>query len=95
MTSRIKEIVNLYKFTFPMGWVDGFDWSQDRSAESLESVRDKVKMFEQETFFLFAQSVLSGEYLIKKDFNLELRELCIFSLICLRYRSQLQSGLFL
>lgn len=68
MTSRIKEIVNLYKFTFPMGWVDGFDWSQDRSAESLESVRDKVKMFEQETFFLFAQSVLSGEYLIKKDF---------------------------
>lgn len=70
MITRIKldQIVKLYKKEFPLGWMEGFVWDINNSQASLDSIREKVNCFEQEVFYLFAQSVLSGEYLIKQDF---------------------------
>ena len=66
--TKIEQIVKLYKEEFPMGWLSGYDWSLDNSETSLESVKDKVNSFDQDFFYLFAQSVLAGEFHIRKDF---------------------------
>lgn len=70
MISRIKieQIVRAYKDEFPMGWIDFYAWDSNNCPVSLESIRDKVNTFGQEVLYLFYQSVLSGEYLIKEDF---------------------------
>lgn len=71
MISRIKieQIVKLYREEFPMGWIDAYAWDQNNSPSSLDVIRNKVNAFDQEVLFLFAQSILSGEYLIKQDFT--------------------------
>lgn len=66
--SRIEQIVELFKKSFPMGWMDGLDWTAS-SADALATVKDKQKSFEDETFYLFSQSVLSGEYLIRGGYS--------------------------
>lgn len=77
MISRIKveQIVRLYKGEFPMGWIDGYVWDQNNNQVSLDAIRDKINSFEQEVLYLFFQSVLSGEYLIKEDFPISLDSL--------------------
>lgn len=66
--TRIEQIVKLFKDSFPLGWANGFRWDSDHGEESCNSFRDKVSAFENEQFPLFAQSVLSAEYLIRRDF---------------------------
>lgn len=66
--TKIEQIVRIYKETFQLGWIDGYDWNQDNSSQSSETVIDKLKTFEETVFNLFAQSVLSGEYLIKWNY---------------------------
>lgn len=67
--TKIEQIVKLYKENFPMGWLDRFEWNDEHSVSSLESVREKMNSFEQEMFYLFAQSVLSGEYILRPGFH--------------------------
>ena len=72
-TSKIGEIKKLYKQNFPMGWAAALSWNTDEeSASSLRSVQEKVNKFEDDVFFLFAQSVLSGEYHDQSDFPSQL-----------------------
>lgn len=66
--TRIEQIVKLFKDSFPLGWANGFVWDSDHGEESFISFRDKVDAFENKLFPLFAQSVLSAEYLIRRDF---------------------------
>lgn len=68
-SSKIEEIIKLYKKSFPMGWANDLSWnSGEESATSLESVQEKVNAFEDDVFFLIAQSLLSGEYHDQSDF---------------------------
>lgn len=67
---KVRQIVELYKKEFYMGWVDTFDWSDDaKCQESLGVLKDKIGLFEQNVFCLFSQSVLSAEYLIRQDYE--------------------------
>ena len=66
--TRIEQIVKLFRDSFPLGWANEFRWDSDHGEESCKSFRDKVSAFENELFPLFAQSVLSAEYLIRRDF---------------------------
>ena len=50
-----------------MGWIDTYDWV-NAGEDAQKSVKEKQKVFEEEVFCLFAQSVLSGEYLIRKEY---------------------------
>lgn len=66
--TRLEQIAELYNTSFPMGWDNTFVWDEFNGNDSLNAIRDKVSLFEQDVFFLFSQSVLSGEYLSDKDF---------------------------
>lgn len=65
--SKLESLAELYKKYFPMGWMSGYDWD-NASSDSLTAVNEKQTAFEDEAICLFAQTVLSGEYLIKKDY---------------------------
>ena len=70
-----------------MGWINDFEWSQEHSSESNDIVRGKVNSFEDTVFYLFAQSVLSGEYLIKQNYTQTLD-----SLFELLYNGEIYDG---
>ena len=64
--THIDEIRGLYIKKFPIGWIDAYDWSTDtNSQESFEKIKDILDSFDQDVFYIFSQSILSGEYLIK------------------------------
>ena len=67
--TKIEQIVKLYKKSFPMGWIDQFEWDNEHCIPSLGLVREKMSSFEQEMFYLFTQSVLSGEYILRPGFH--------------------------
>ena len=52
--TKIEQLLKLYKDTFPMGWIDDYTWDEEHSGESWNNVSDKVHVFEQEAFYLFA-----------------------------------------
>lgn len=64
--TRIQEIITLYKSQFPIGWVDAGDWSDDdKSVESYYTLNGIIDSFDQDVFYFFSQSVLSGEYTLR------------------------------
>lgn len=73
--TKINQIVILYKDTFPMNWIDKFSWDNKNKKESLETVNEKINSFKEDIFFLFAQSVLSGEYVLRSEFTRDFEEL--------------------
>ena len=72
--TRIAEIVDLFKKSYPMGWMDSYDWAAS-GEDSLATVKANLKTFEEETFYLFAQSVLRGEYIIRANYQESLEPL--------------------
>ena len=70
--TSIEQIVELFKNNFQMGWMDDYDW-ENANEESFASIKTKLKDYEEDSFYLFAQSVLRGEYVIRDDYyaNLE------------------------
>lgn len=63
---KIEEIITLFKDQFSIGWLDRLNWSDDNaSQDSYDQVHEKVSSFDEDVFFLLAQSVLSGEYLVR------------------------------
>lgn len=70
--TSIEQIVELFKNNFQMGWLDDYDW-ENANEESFASIKTKLKVYEEDSFYLFAQSVLRGEYVIRDDYyaNLE------------------------
>lgn len=74
-SNKIEKIADCFKTTFQMGWIEQFDWGTEKtSATSMESIIEKISVFNQEVFYLFAQSVLSGEYIVKKNYIKTLNE---------------------
>ena len=72
--SKIGELCDLFEKEFPIGWLENHDWSNDSaSTDSLSKIIEKIDNFEQDAFYLFAQSVLSGEYVVK--YNIILRKI--------------------
>ena len=76
--TRIAEIVDLFKKSYPMGWMDSYDWAAS-DEDSLATVKANLKTFEEETFYLFAQSVLRGEYIIRANYQESLEPLAVFN----------------
>lgn len=72
--TRIELIADLFKQDFPMGWMEAYDWGT-ASEESLTEVKAKMRTFEEETFCMFAQSLLRGEYIVKADYQGRLESL--------------------
>lgn len=66
--TKIEQIVELFKNSFPMGWMDCYDWNV-AATDSWNAVKEKQRAFEEETFFLFSQSILSGEYVIRGEYS--------------------------
>ena len=63
---KIEEIITLFKDQFSIGWIDRLNWNDDNaSQDSYDQVHEKVSSFDEDVFFLLAQSVLSGEYLVR------------------------------
>lgn len=73
--SQIEQIVKIFKEHFPMGWFDALSWNKTDNKKSLASVLDKVGIFKQEMFDLFAHSVLTGEYITNENYALLLESL--------------------
>lgn len=66
--TKIQEIIDLYKSQFSIGWVDSKDWTDnDKSLESYYELNRIIDFFDQDVFFFFSQSVLSGEYTLRGD----------------------------
>lgn len=66
--TKINQIVTLYKENFPMNWIDVFEWNSQKESDSLETVNEKINSCKEDIFFLFAKSVLSGEYVLRSEF---------------------------
>jgi len=65
---KINRIIEVYRKTFPYGWYNDDNWSDENSCKELYvKLNAKLQEFEQEAFFLIAQSIMSGEYLVKPN----------------------------
>lgn len=64
--SKIQELLSLFASEFPNGWLDSFQWdNEEDSEESYCQIRNKIEEFHQESFYLLASSILSGEYILR------------------------------
>lgn len=64
--SKIKDITKQYLANFPDQWVKQFDFSTEEIAGcSLSKAIKQVEDFLNDSFYVFSESVISGEYIVK------------------------------
>ena len=76
-SSFIRKCIEAYLSTFPVDWIESYDWSDKKKFD--EYHKDGVKKitnFIESFFIFFCRSIISGEYIIKKQIDKELEEIC-------------------
>lgn len=72
--TNIDQVSKLIKDSFPIDWMSNYTWS-DSVDEMLSAVKEKLAEFRANVFYLFAQSVLRGEYVVRTDYQAKLVKL--------------------